>query len=74
MKEAGVAYVPRLEGQSEEEYRGYVGRALFFNATGRTAEGFSGMVFRRDPVVKLPKPLPGGPVNAAGNVKESGLA
>ncbi len=60
IKAAGEAYVPRLDSQSEDEFAAYVQRASFFNATGRTAEGFSGMVFRRDPVTKLPEP--GSPV------------
>lgn len=55
IKAAGELYLPRLESQSDAEYAAYVNRALFFGATGRTADGFSGMVFRRDPVVKLPR-------------------
>jgi hypothetical protein len=31
-----------------------VARAAFFNGTARTAEGFAGMIFRREPVVRLP--------------------
>ena len=47
--------MPRLDAQDDGEYLAYVQRASFFNATGRTAEGFQGMVFRRDPVIKLPE-------------------
>ena len=54
MKSAGVRYVPRLEGQSEAEYRAYVERGFFYNATARTVSGYLGMIFRREPVVKLP--------------------
>jgi hypothetical protein len=54
IKQAGVKYLPRLESQTDVEYANYVARAVFYNATGRTAEGFSGMIFRREPVIKLP--------------------
>src|SRR5687767_13609599 len=55
VKEAGTRYLPRLESQTDGEYAAYVTRAAFFNGTARTAEGFSGMIFRREPVVKLPQ-------------------
>jgi hypothetical protein len=54
IKEAGETYLPRLELQDDEEYEAYKTRATFFNASGRTVDGFQGMVFRRDPVIKLP--------------------
>src|SRR5687767_3461152 len=56
VKEAGEAYLPRLDSQTDAEYLGYVQRASFVYATGRTSEGFQGMVFRRDPIIKLPEP------------------
>lgn len=56
VKQEGEQYLSRLDSQTEEEFDAYVRRASFFNATGRTAEGFSGMVFRRDPIIKLPEP------------------
>jgi hypothetical protein len=55
MKRAGIRYVPRLEGQSDADYRAYVERGFFYNATARTLSGYLGMIFRREPVVKLPK-------------------
>jgi hypothetical protein len=54
IKAAGVKYLPRLESQTDVEYANYIARAVFYNATGRTAEGFSGMIFRREPVIRLP--------------------
>lgn len=54
IKREGVRYVPRLEGQSDSEYRAYVDRGFFYNATARTVSGYLGMIFRREPVVKLP--------------------
>lgn len=47
-------YLPRLAGQTEAEYRAYAERAGFFNATGRTIDAMTGLVFAKDPVWKLP--------------------
>jgi hypothetical protein len=54
IKAAGTRYLPRLDSQTDDEYASYVARAAFFNGSARTADGFSGMIFRRDPVVRLP--------------------
>lgn len=55
MKARGEAYIARLNSQSDEEFRRYVGRASFFNSVGRTKEGFSGLIFRRAPLTKVPE-------------------
>jgi hypothetical protein len=47
-------YLPRLDSQTDDDYRAYRDRAEFFNATARTAEGYSGLIFRRPPFVKIP--------------------
>ncbi len=54
VKVGGIKYLPRLDSQSDNEYLGYKSRACFFNATARTCDGFLGLLFRRDPEVKLP--------------------
>ena len=54
VKAGGTKYLPRLDSQSDNEYLGYKSRACFFNATSRTCDGFLGLLFRRDPEVKLP--------------------
>jgi hypothetical protein len=54
VKTGGIKYLPRLDSQSDNEYLGYKSRACFFNATSRTCDGFLGLLFRRDPEVKLP--------------------
>ncbi len=54
VKTGGIKYLPRLDSQTDDEYDGYKSRACFFNATSRTADGFLGLLFRRDPEVKLP--------------------
>ena len=48
-------YLPRLDSQTDDEYLAYQARASFFNATARTAEGYTGLRFRRPPFVKIPE-------------------
>jgi hypothetical protein len=52
--EKGVAYLPKLSGQTEDEYKAYKGRALYYGATGRTVDGMSGLIFRRAPTIEIP--------------------
>lgn len=47
-------YLPRLSNQTEAEYRAYAERASFFNATGRTFDALTGMIFAKDPQYELP--------------------
>jgi hypothetical protein len=54
VKAAGERYLPKLDSQSSDEYNAYRARASFFNATARTADGFVGLIFRREPTFKLP--------------------
>ena len=54
VKAAGEKYLPRLDCQDDTEYLAYKMRAAFFNASARTADGFVGLIFRRDPTFKLP--------------------
>jgi hypothetical protein len=54
VKAAGEKYLPRLDCQDDPEYRAYKNRSSFFNASARTADGFVGLIFRRDPTFKLP--------------------
>ena len=49
IKLAGQHYLPRLDAQNEEDYAAYRDRASFFNATPRTGEGYSGLIFPRAP-------------------------
>ena len=59
VKFAGVRYLPKLDSQSDDEYKAYRARASFFNATARTADGFVGLILRREATVKLPEPSSG---------------
>jgi hypothetical protein len=54
VKTGATKYLPRLDLQSDNDYLDYKSRACFFNATSRTCDGFLGLLFRRDPEVKLP--------------------
>ncbi len=54
IKLGGVRYLPRLDAQTDPEYSAYKTRAAFFNATARTADGFVGLILRREATVKLP--------------------
>ena len=56
VKAAGTRYLPRLDSQSDDEYAAYKQRASFFNAMARTAEGLVGLIFRREPIFRLPNP------------------
>lgn len=51
---AGEAYLPKLKEQTPEDYKAYVMRATFFNATWRTISGLKGMLFRKPPKVEAP--------------------
>lgn len=48
-------YLPQLKGQTIEEYDSYLRRALYYNATGRTIDSMSGLIFRRPPKVEIPE-------------------
>jgi len=51
---AGEQYLPKLGGQDSDEYNAYKKRATYYNATGRTVDGLSGMLFRKEMQVEIP--------------------
>lgn len=51
---AGTKYLPKLSGQTDADYKAYLGRGVFYGATSRTLDGLSGMVFRKEPKVEVP--------------------
>jgi hypothetical protein len=55
--EYGVAYLPRLSGQTDQEYKAYKQRALFYNATQRTIDGLTGLLFIKPPITEYPQGL-----------------
>jgi len=55
--EYGVMYLPRLSGQTDQEYKAYKQRALFYNATQRTIDGLTGLLFIKPPIMQYPPGL-----------------
>lgn len=53
----GTAYLPRLSGQSDTDYLAYKSRALSYNATRRTLDGLTGLIFRKPPRFDLSRAL-----------------
>lgn len=52
--------IPNVEVNPEAQaarYASYIGRASFFNVTGRTLDGLAGQVFAKEPETSLPDPL-----------------
>jgi hypothetical protein len=52
--EAGERYLPKLKDQQAADYKNYVKRATFYNATWRTIAGLTGMLFRKPPKIEVP--------------------
>ena len=50
----GIKYLPRLSGQTDAEYHAYKQRALYYNATARTIDGLTGMLFLKPEVITAP--------------------
>src|SRR3546814_17955959 len=59
VKAAGEAYLPKLGGQDGNQYDAYKTRASYYNATGRTIDGLTGMIFRKPPLVEHPEAMGG---------------
>lgn len=51
---AGERYLPKLKDQEPDDYKSYLTRAGFYNATWRTIGGLLGMMFRKPPQKELP--------------------
>lgn len=49
----GECYLPRLSGESDDDFKARIKRATFFNATWRTIEALVGMLFRKPPAVTV---------------------
>lgn len=54
IKDAADLYLPRLSGQSEDDYKNYKTRALFFPITGKTATTMVGLATTKPPKVQIP--------------------
>lgn len=53
----GAKYLPKLKKQTDDEYKAMVERTLYYNATGRTLDGMTGLIFRRAPTIEAPQAL-----------------
>lgn len=58
IRDRGELYLPKLSGQTREDYDAYRGRAVFFGATKRTRDAMTGLLMRKEPVITLPKNQP----------------
>ena len=54
---AGELFLPKLKDQTAEDYKSYKLRSSFFNASWRTISALSGLIFRKPPVVDVPKSI-----------------
>lgn len=59
IKERGTIYLPKLNGETDDEYRNRKFRAVFFNATNRTREALVGMLMRKPPKITVPAEIEG---------------
>jgi hypothetical protein len=59
VKAKGELYLPPLSGHREkpESYIEYLQGAYYFNGTGRTVQGFKGMIFRKPGILEVPGAL-----------------
>lgn len=55
VKRRGITYLPKLAGQTDDEYNQYRSRAVMFNVTKRTREALSGLMHRKPPIITLPQ-------------------
>jgi hypothetical protein len=57
VKRAQTSHLPKPSGQSDFEYHQYLQRAMFYGASGRTVQGLLGAIFRKPPMVDIPRQL-----------------
>lgn len=57
IKAAGVRYLPKLTGQTDDEYEAYKKRALFYSITSKTLSALVGMATDQLPEISYPDRL-----------------
>lgn len=57
IKSENIKYLPKLKGQSDEDYANYLYRALFFPITGKTCTTMIGLATARPPKVTYPEEM-----------------
>lgn len=50
-------YVPRLADQSDDEYKAYIERPSFFNATSRTLDALVGLIHSKEAEINIPSQI-----------------
>jgi len=55
VKSRKTLYLPQPSEMEDDIYKNYIARALFFNASERTADGYQGLIFRKEPEVEVPE-------------------
>jgi len=59
VKSQGTLYLPKLQGQDDKEYKAYLQRGVFYNATARTVSGLTGAIMRKPAVIEAPNKIEG---------------
>ena len=54
IKAKGRLYLPCPSGMDDKDYDGYIGRAQFFGAGGRTLDGLAGLIGRKPVIIDVP--------------------
>jgi len=54
IKKAGTTYLPKLKGQSDDDYKSYKGRALFYSITAKSVSALVGMATSKAPKIEYP--------------------
>lgn len=57
VKKGGIAYLPKLSDQSDEDYKAYKDRALYYSITSKSVSGMVGMATVKPPVLKYPRQM-----------------
>lgn len=57
VKQAGERHLPKLTGQTQEEYNAYKQRALFYSITSKTLSALVGMALDERPVLTYPEQM-----------------
>jgi hypothetical protein len=57
IKDAGMAYLPQLKAQSQEDYANYLFRALFFPITGKSCTTMVGLATVKPPKTTYPSEM-----------------
>ena len=57
VKGRGKGYLPMPGGMEPDQFKNYVTRALYYEAVGRTVDGFVGAIVRKPPTINVPEAL-----------------